>query len=300
MRLILPILAASAVLIGATVQSELPAPLATHFDKLETASSLTSELVIRKLGSPAVAVKFTFGKPNVFRMETPETLIVSDGKVITTLTKKDSSYTEEPVNEATVRAFSYRPELALWRSFFVKTARKEITSARVGVRRNLQGNEVTEVAVTFKDGLAGTLFLDNKLGIARGASLKQEAIESIVLASKIDLSKETPADTFKITLPAGAKKKEPVSSSPGYADVQAILSQSCMPCHSAQNAKAGFDLTQYQGVSRSVVPGNSAGSILIKSLRGQGAKQMPMRAAPLSEDKIKLISAWIDAGAKEK
>lgn len=300
MRALLALAATSVFAIGAVYQAQLPAALGTHFDKLEGAKTLNVEYTFQKIGGARMPIKLSFSKQNQFVFDSPETRVVCDGTQLVTLTKKDATYTEEPVTETNIAAFASRLELTPWRALFQKDTRKELVAAAAGSRRNLSGNEVTEVAVTFKNGMTGTYFVDNKLGFARGANLKAKGEDSLILASKIEIDKETPATTFKFVAPAGAKKKEPAPAAPAYEDVQAIFTQSCMPCHNSQNRKAGLDLTNYEGAKMGVVPGDAAGSIIVKSLRGQGARQMPLRAAPLPEEKIKQIEAWINAGASNK
>ncbi|HRK22811.1 MAG TPA: c-type cytochrome [Fimbriimonadaceae bacterium] len=92
----------------------------------------------------------------------------------------------------------------------------------------------------------------------------------------------------------------------GYAGVQAILTARCMPCH-GENGKEGIDLRSYDSVMKGgehgaiVKAGDAAGSQIIHALRGHnGIKQMPMNQAPLSEEDIKKIEDWINAGAKNE
>ena len=49
-----------------------------------------------------------------------------------------------------------------------------------------------------------------------------------------------------------------------------------------------------------VKPGAPKHSVLVEALRGTGGvRQMPPRSGPLREDQIKLVEAWIAAGAKK-
>jgi hypothetical protein len=90
-----------------------------------------------------------------------------------------------------------------------------------------------------------------------------------------------------------------VAVSGAFAAVQSHFS-SCTECHSVGNAQqvrsnAGGVLNP--GVPW-VVPGNSAGSLLMKSLRHQaGADPMPRNRGPLSATALTAIAAWIDGGA---
>mgnify|MGYP000020513055 CR=1 FL=1 len=86
-------------------------------------------------------------------------------------------------------------------------------------------------------------------------------------------------------------------------DIQAIFNSNCTVCHPNS---AQLNLTSYSGLMAGgthgdvVIPGDGAGSIIIQKLGSSPpfGDQMPQGAASLSATKIELITAWIDAGAK--
>lgn len=94
-------------------------------------------------------------------------------------------------------------------------------------------------------------------------------------------------------------------------DVQPILHDHCVSCHSAGGsgvAKSGLDLSSYEGLMRGtvygpvVVPGNSDTSTFTKLLTGtnKGLK-MPMglnAAGTLDNQYILLLRNWVKQGAK--
>jgi hypothetical protein len=106
------------------------------------------------------------------------------------------------------------------------------------------------------------------------------------------------------------------SSSVAFADVQAILTQSCATsnCHSGGLPKAGMDLTdgnahgnlvnmgsgQCNDGRMRVLPGDPSESYIIDKVMGVDlcgtGKRMPPLIS-LSEDKIKTIADWICGGA---
>lgn len=91
-----------------------------------------------------------------------------------------------------------------------------------------------------------------------------------------------------------------------FAEVAAIFNESCVKCHSGPGAKGAIDLSTYDGVMKGgedgaiVTAGDVEKSKLSMALRGTGAKQMPMMAEPLPEEKIAKVEAWIKAGAKKE
>lgn len=90
---------------------------------------------------------------------------------------------------------------------------------------------------------------------------------------------------------------------PDWADISAIFNEQCVMCHSSVfGAGLGLSLDSYEGAiagsSRGAVliPGDAAGSELIRRLLGESTPRMPFLSVPLPQDQINLIIRWIDAG----
>ncbi len=86
-------------------------------------------------------------------------------------------------------------------------------------------------------------------------------------------------------------------------DIQPILNSGCVNCHGNQGqlSLATYSKTMKGGKSGQVViPKNSAGSLLIKKLKGEasGQRMPPKPQNPWSDTKIELVAKWIDAGAE--
>jgi hypothetical protein len=94
-------------------------------------------------------------------------------------------------------------------------------------------------------------------------------------------------------------------------DIKPILEKSCTKCHDGDKPKAKLRLDSLAGVLKGgedgkvVVPGNSAGSMLVHNIAHAGdpdAYMPPPRnkagIGPLTKEQIGLIRAWIDQGAK--
>ena len=94
-------------------------------------------------------------------------------------------------------------------------------------------------------------------------------------------------------------------------DIKPILDKSCTRCHGAEKPKAKLRLDSLEGVlkggedGKMVVPGKSAGSILVHNVAHAGDPDgyMPppknkANIPPLTKEQIGLIRAWIDQGAK--
>jgi len=121
---------------------------------------------------------------------------------------------------------------------------------------------------------------------------------------------------------AGAEKKvkvdtsklPPASNKQGVtyaADIKPIFDQSCTKCHGEQKPKGHLRLDSLEGALKGgedgkvVLPGNSAGSMLVHNIAHAGDPDdyMPppknkAGIGPLTREQIGLIRAWIDQGAK--
>lgn len=93
------------------------------------------------------------------------------------------------------------------------------------------------------------------------------------------------------------------------ADVQPILAQSCLECHTAGGAgyeKSGLLMSSYDDLMKGtrfgaiVKPGDSLTSTLIMLVEGRAdpSIKMPHNKEPLSKEQIALLRNWVDQGAK--
>ena len=93
-----------------------------------------------------------------------------------------------------------------------------------------------------------------------------------------------------------------------YADVQAIIRESCEHCHNEDKSKGGLLMESYEELvaggdhGSAMIPGDSASSRLVEMfsefLEGKLKPRMPYKEDPLSRADIDVIRRWIDAGAR--
>lgn len=87
--------------------------------------------------------------------------------------------------------------------------------------------------------------------------------------------------------------------------IKPILAARCYACHGALQQKADLRLDTVKAMREggdsgpAVLPGNSANSLLIERIRGQGALRMPPASdgEEVPEKDIALLRAWLDQGA---
>src|SRR3954452_13433754 len=85
-------------------------------------------------------------------------------------------------------------------------------------------------------------------------------------------------------------------------DIQPLLTETCMGCHSGSEAQAGLQVHTRDELMKGgksgpgVVPGDGAGSLLELKMQGQKGVRMPPSGPPVSPEVIARIRKWIDEG----
>lgn len=306
-------LAAGAIaIVFAAIQTP-SALLKSHVDKLKAAQSLTATITSQPVGGAAETHVLTVSKPNFVRWETPAMIVVSDGKTVTRFDKASKTYSEEAVTDAAGSLLS-SDALWAWTAFFDEKFGEQLSAAKAGKARRLKTGPVTEViaAMTKRGGAPITIFMDDKLQIARGAVIKSQAPNGpdvIVTAEKLEIG-DAPADAklFAFVPPSDAKKVAKIVAAAGsvkWADVNAILMGNCVGCHGTQRQNSGLNVSTYDDLMRGgrggkvIEPGNASASRILNHLRGQGSPVMPP-GRPMPKATVDKIEAWINAGAKNE
>lgn len=103
-------------------------------------------------------------------------------------------------------------------------------------------------------------------------------------------------------------KKSPKGEASFARDINPIIAWRCISCHTPEGegtTKSGLNLTSYEGLMAGtkqggalIEPGSSASSTLMVMITRKDHLRMPYGAAPLSDDELRVIRAWIDQGAK--
>ena len=86
--------------------------------------------------------------------------------------------------------------------------------------------------------------------------------------------------------------------------IEPIIKEHCLECHSQDKRKGGLSLATYADAldggrnGPAIRPGNAARSIVIHRLTGAVEPQMPKDKDPLTPRQIALVRQWIDQGAR--
>jgi cytochrome c5 len=295
------------LILGIALQPTVPAPLKPHVQALSDAKSLSGKVTMTPIGGAPSKFSFTYSRSGSFKIEGTDGSVYFDGKNLTEYSAASKTYKVIPADKADWKKAVTETRVWAWSAFFNPALMGEVASATKGRSRTVAGEALTELALRFTGAPIRivTLMTDAK-GIAKGFTFREGDKESIVLAQELVISATEPeASLFAFVPPAGAvlaKIDDPATSAPKYADVQAIFNRSCMPCHNSQSRRSGYDLTSYEAVTGNAMgvrPNSPDDSMILKSVRGVGAKLMPQGRPRLSQGDIDTIANWIKAGAKK-
>lgn len=206
--------------------------IAKHEQALREAQSLTVTFTVQHLPAAPEEVTLTFSRPGLIRIETPSVLRMTDGNKVWEYDKKSNSYTELDGGLEEAMDWLKADDVYAWAAFFLKDQFAKVSNVKVGNPRMILGNRVTPVEFTIdaRSSKTGTLYIDQALGVARGAAIKAarsgDSNELVILAKEVTIGSEAlGASEFKFVEPAGAKKVEVSARDMGkwYTDLNEAL-----------------------------------------------------------------------------
>jgi uncharacterized membrane protein len=107
-----------------------------------------------------------------------------------------------------------------------------------------------------------------------------------------------------LTAPVAPKQEDPKPIS-FKEKVTPVLKKYCYNCHADKDAKKGLKVDTYENIMKGttygkvVKPEKSAESVLVKAIKKvPGASAMPPSRRKMTDVEIKIITDWIDQGAK--
>ncbi|HSI71907.1 MAG TPA: hypothetical protein VK934_01920 [Fimbriimonas sp.] len=144
MRRTLGLLALAGMVVVAVAQGGGSAALQSLAKALNSANSLSSTYTVQVIGSAPDSYSVSLKKPNLARIDTPQTLVVADGKNIVRLDKAAKTYYKEPQSDAALRALFANDELNLFAGFFNAEAYKAASVKSLGTK-NRKGQTVEAI-----------------------------------------------------------------------------------------------------------------------------------------------------------
>jgi outer membrane lipoprotein-sorting protein len=132
MRRTLGLLALGGIVAVAVAQGSGGSLLQSFAKALNSASSLSSTYTVQVIGSAPDSYSVSLKKPNLARIDSPQYLVVADGKNITRLDKASKTYYKEPQSDAALKGLFASDELSLFSGFFNPEAYKAASVKSLG------------------------------------------------------------------------------------------------------------------------------------------------------------------------
>lgn len=270
-----------------------------HVAALQKAQSLTLKLKVDLASGESEEDSLLVGRPGSFRWETPTSLVVSDGKTITTYDKKSKIFATTAWSKVAAQKVLGADVVWAWSAFANDGFKNEIGVARKGAARKLGEVAITEVAVTRNKKSPMTLLISDQLGVAVGAMYDdKEGARVITKVSSITVGdKPLDAKSFTWVAPEGAHEKPAEPEVLMYADIKESIDTMCVGCHSGQSPKANIDLSNYDSIMNAniVTPGDPDASKMVTIIR---RGKMPPRRT-FGEENLARLEKWVKGGAKQ-
>ncbi|KAA0226279.1 MAG: hypothetical protein AKCLJLPJ_02065 [Fimbriimonadales bacterium] len=209
MTTILAAVVALAGVQGATA----PDLLAKHVASLQKAKALSVDFTVRKIPAAEQHYSLKFSRDGMIRIETPASVLVTDGKTIWEYFADSNEYTERPGGVKDVLDRLSKDDVAAWAAFFIADQFKSAKNVTLGAKRNVSGVATSEVKFTADaKGKTVSLYIDTKTGLARAASFSIPGAngpqEVLVLSKDLQVDGSFAEGAFTFNAPAGAKKVE--------------------------------------------------------------------------------------------
>lgn len=206
------LLAVSVVLAIAAAQGG-SSLIASFKAAMNEAKSLDTTYTVQQIGEAPNNYKVQLKKPNLARIETPEKVIVADGKQVTIFDRGEKTYYTQPQNDDLLKSLLTGDELSIWSGFFDADAYKAYNNKNLGTKQR-KGETLNAVASTIDSNgnKVVTYYLSPQDNIVRQAQvdlLPNEATRhttSVILTKTLATNKEISSDAFAFNAPSDAKQ----------------------------------------------------------------------------------------------
>lgn len=215
-------LAAAAVVYAQSGSSVLQAFVKTVND----APSVSAEFMTQLVGGSPTNYRIDLAKPDKVRIDSPSTLIVADGKTVTTFDKSSNTYFKAPQTAKSISEILASDDLSLWQAFFNAKAFEKVASAKDKGEKVIGGTKfkVVEVVKDAQGRVTQTLFFDsnNLLKRAQGEIKDPNGnATSIMIARSVEVKAYRESD-FAFAPPSGSREvtMEEMTAATWYYDLE--------------------------------------------------------------------------------
>lgn len=215
-------LAAAAVVYAQGGSSVLQAFVKT----VNEAPAISAEFMTQVVGGSPTNYRIDLAKPDKVRIESPSTLIVADGKVVTTLDKASNTYFKAPQNSKSLGEIFANDDLSVWQAFFNAKAFQNVASAKDKGEKVISGAKfkVVEVVQDPQGRITKTLYFDDKNLLKRAQGDIKDPngnATSLMIAKSVEVREYRESD-FAFAAPNGSREvtMEEMASAMWYHDLE--------------------------------------------------------------------------------
>ncbi len=181
-----------------------------HIAALQKAQSIKVSFTVQNIPAAAQEYKLELSRPGMLKFSGPNGFVLTNGSKVWEYMKADNQYMESDGGVKEALAAIDNSAVSAWVAFFMPDQFKGAKSMTIGSKLNMKGTPVTPVSVVFDNGLTTTLFIDSKLGFARGSSVKRvsgpTSVETLVIGTDFQVGEALAVESFAFSAPAGASK----------------------------------------------------------------------------------------------
>jgi len=279
-----------------------------YVSTLQQSKYLIATLHVVKNGGESMVYNIDYARGLKYRIDTPTTLEISDGKTLTILNKKANTYTQtDPESRTEFLKPTKEDAIAAYEGFFNPKAFATATGINDQGSKQIEGTKSEVYEITFPKSETMYLYIEPTTGLASGVQITRPDTQIVSISTKVNATTNPlPDSTFAFVPPTGATKVvlTPGTTATGYAAVDQIFQNNCVKCHSdAGRHSGGLSLSTYASLMKGgsggseIVAGNPEQSTLYQYISGALTPRMPRNASPLSDSDIKVVYDWIKAGA---
>lgn len=185
--------------------------LASHAKGLSEAKSLSVSYVSQKIGGAGRPLSVALEKPDRARLESPEKLVVADGKKITTLDKGEQIYYSVDQTPAELAKLFAEEDFALWGSFYSLPVPNPVKSKALGTKlRKGESMNAVEIIPDRSGKTTLTYYLSSQDGIARVLQIERrrdkELTTTMLDTKSLELNQAVLSQKFAFQAPGNAKQ----------------------------------------------------------------------------------------------
>lgn len=174
--------------------------------KLSEADSLKTSFTAGSVNGTPASYELALAKPNMARIETPNQLIIADGRQVLTYDKGSKTYYYDPQDATSIAGMMQDEALSFWAPFFNAKALDGVSTKAMG-SKNRRGETFEVVEASFNGGKRKVNYYLDSSGLARMADISySDTKDMAVLLTKSVTLGGVDKGVFTFNPPAGSRE----------------------------------------------------------------------------------------------